>query len=172
MKKMFLIIALLITSITNLITAQEFKMINADEAQMIDEIQGFAIKENNKVLVGFIPPSEQRAKEYQKLDLQKDDEIVFVNGKKVKSMSDFKTYYGELKPGDVVKFGIKRNSQPMIVSFKKGEKSKGTKIMTITSDGKGGDGKVKIEGGKMIINGKKIDIDSLKKSDAKVQSQK
>lgn len=172
MKKTFLLIALLISCISNLTTAQEFKMINSDEAQMIDEIQGFAIKENNKVLVGFIPPSEQRAKEYQKLDLQKDDEILFVNGKKVKSMSDFKTYYGELKPGDEVKFGIKRNNQPMIITFKKGEVSKGMKIMTITSDGKSGDGKAKIEGGKMIINGKKIDLDSLKKSGAKVQFQK
>ncbi len=169
MKKMFLIIGLLIICRTNLITAQEFKMINADEAQMIDEIQGFAIKENNKVLVGFIPPFEQRAKEYQKLDLQKDDEILFVNGKKVKSMSDFKKYYGELKPGDEVKFGIKRNHQPMIVTFKKCKVSKGMKIMTITSDEKVSDGKAKIEGGKMIINGKKIDIDSLKKSGAKFQ---
>lgn len=173
MKRRTLPFIVFVFGFTCLSSAQEFKMISADEAQIIDEIKGFALFENNKVIIGAIPPADQREKQYRNVDLQKDDEVVFVNGKKIKSISDFKKYYNEIKTGAEVKFGIRRNSQSMIITFTKAEPSKGNKkIMTITTDGKSSDVKAKVESGKVIIGTKKLDIDSLKKSGAKVQIQK
>lgn len=170
MKKIFFI--LLLT--TSVITAQERKVqvFNAEESQMLFEIKGIVIVEKDKIIIGPIPPADQRESEYRNLDLQANDEIVFVNGKKVKTISDFKKFYGELKTGEEIKLGIQRGKDRFIVQFKKGKETPGgQKIMKFSTDGKGGEN-IKVEGGKVLINGKMVDIDSLKKSGRTIIQQK
>ncbi len=149
-----------------LITAQERKIqvFNAEDTQMLFEIKGIVIVEKDKVIIGPIPPSDQRESEYRNLDLQANDEIVFVNGKKIKTISDFKKYYGEIKTGEEIKLAIQRGKDRFIVQFKKGKETQGgQRIMKFSTDGKGGEN-IKVEGGKVLINGKMVDVDSLKKS--------
>lgn len=145
------------------------KMFNSKEAQMLPEIKGIVVVENGKLVIGPIPSADQREKEYKNVDLQSGDEIQFVNGKRVRTIDDFKKNYFVIKVDDELKLGVKRGDQRFIVAFKKSKEVKGNqKIMTFTSDGKSGDRKIKVEGGKVIVDGKKINIDSLKKSGANI----
>lgn len=165
---------LLLLVVSTLIMAQEKRMqiFNAGEAQMLPEIKGIVLVENGKVVIGPIPDKEQRDSEYKSLDLSQGDEILFVNGKKIKSIDNFKKYYSEIKTGDYVKLAVQRDKDRFIVEFKKAEEAKGgQKIMKFSTDGKGG-GNVKIENGKVIIGGKKMDLDSLKKSGKVIIKQK
>jgi PDZ domain-containing secreted protein len=148
------------------------QIFNAGEAQMLPEIKGIVLVENGKVVIGPIPAKDQRDAEYKNLDLSQGDEILFVNGKKIKSIDDFKKYYGEIKTGENVKLAVQRDKDRFIVEFKKADEVKGgQKIMKFSTDGKGG-GNVKIENGKVIIGGKKMDLDSLKKSGKVIIKQK
>ena len=108
------------------ITAQEKRMqiFNAGEAQMLPEIKGIVFAENGKVVIGPIPDKDQRDGEYKNLDLAQGDEILFVNGKKIKSIDDFKKYYSEIKIGDNVKLAVQRDKDRFIVEFKKAEEAK------------------------------------------------
>ena len=153
---------------SSLLNAQQMKVFNADNAQFLPEIKGMVVFEDGKVAVGFTPPADQRGKEYKDVDLQTGDEIQFVNGKRIKTLADFKKNYGEIKVGSQVKLGFIRENQKFIVSFNKAEDTKGPqKIMKFTTTGEGG-GKVKVENSKVIIGGKKMDLDSLKKAGANV----
>ena len=152
-----------------IIQSQQMKTFSSKEAQMLPEIKGVIIVENGKLVVGPLPSADQRDKEYKDVDLKSGDEIQFVNGKRVKTMDDFKKKYSEIKVGDELKLGVKREEQRFIVAFKKSQEVKGNvKIMTVTSDGKGGDRKFKVEGGKVMVDGKKINVDSLKKSGSNI----
>lgn len=166
----------LLMIVAAIITAQEKRMqiFNAGEAQMLPEIKGIVLVENGKVVIGPIPDKDQRDGEYKNLDLAQGDEILFVNGKKIKSIADFKKYFGEIKTGDNAKFAVQRDKDRFIVEFKKAEEAKGgQRIMQFTTDGKeGGKGNMKIENGKVIIGGKKMDLDSLKKSGKVIIKQK
>ena len=149
------------------INAQQIKMISEDDAEMLPEIKGVVLFEDGKIVIGPSPSADQRENEYQDLDLQSGDEIQFVNGKRIKTMEDFKKNYHAIKTGEEVKFGINRNNQRFIVTFKKAEAMKGEPKIRIKRMA-GEDGNVKVENGKIIMNGKKLDIDSLKKSGANI----
>ncbi|KAF0140295.1 MAG: hypothetical protein FD122_2611 [Stygiobacter sp.] len=164
----------LLLVVAAIITAQEKRMqiFNAGEAQMLPEIKGIVLAENGKVVIGPIPDKDQRDGEYKNLDLAQGDEILFVNGKKIKSIDDFKKYYSEIKTGDNVKLAVQRDKDRFIVEFKKAEEAKGgQRIMKFSTDGKGGSN-VKVENGKVIVGGKKMDLDSLKKSGKVIIKQK
>ncbi|MFA7419311.1 MAG: PDZ domain-containing protein [Melioribacteraceae bacterium] len=164
----------LLLVVAAIITAQEKRMqvFNAGEAQMLPEIKGIVLVEKGKVVIGPIPDKDQRDGEYKSLDLAQGDEILFVNGKKIKSIDDFKKYYGKIKTGDNAKLAVQRDKDRFIVEFKKAEEAKGgQRIMQFTTDGKGG-GNIKVEKGKVIIGGKKMDLDSLKKSGKVIIKQK
>jgi hypothetical protein len=159
---------LLLILVSSVILPQQMKTFkfDADMAAFITEVKGMAVFENGKVTISFIPSADQREKEYQQLDLQKDDEIQFVNGKRIKTITDFKKYFGEAEVGKEVKFGIKRNDQRFIVTFKKAKQEMGGRQIERMEGG--GKGHAKVEGGKVIIGGKKLDLDSLKKAGGNV----
>ncbi|MCX6170113.1 MAG: PDZ domain-containing protein [Ignavibacteriales bacterium] len=154
--------------ICNIMSAQQMKTFsfNKDAAEFFPEIKGMAIFENGKVVLGPMPESDQREKIYQQLDLQTGDEIQFVNGNRIKTMSDFKKYFGTAEVGKEVKLGIKRNDQRFIVSFIKAKQEMGGKqVIRIGGDGTGN---MKVESGKVIVGNKKLDPDSLKKAGGNV----
>ena len=168
MDKMFfkIFVATLLISVS--VYAQQMKIFSTDNAQMLPEIKGVVISENGKVIVGPIPSADQREKDYKELDLKTGDEIQFINGKRIKSIGDFKSNYSVINIGGEIKLGIKRGNERFIVSFKKSKELKpGGKIVSIQRGSADGND-VKIKNGKVIMNGKKLDLDSLKKSGAKV----
>ncbi len=161
MKGSYAIICLIVSIfVSNNLFGQKIVTFGAEDAQFLSEAKAVVQLKDGKLIVEKFS-SGQNEKEEDKIDLKTDDEIQFISGKRVKTIEEFKKLYEAVKTGDEVKLGVKRGDTRFIVSFKKEEMKKG-KQQVIKFDGVGGD--VKMEGGKIIVGGKKLDLDSLKKA--------
>ena len=164
LKKTVLLMIILFVSF-NVIPAQEKKVLtySSGEVQMLMEMNGIVKAEKEKLVLDLFTPADKRKEEYKKVDLQSGDEIVFFNGKKIKSLGDFTKYYAELKTGEEIKLGVKRNGNSVIASFKKMKAEAGTGGMKI----------IKMENGKTVdANSKELNVDSLKKSGVIIKKEK
>ncbi len=65
-----------------------------------------------------MPPNEDVAKASP---LKVGDALKAMNGKEIKSFKDFKSLYGDVKPGESVKLTIERNGKEQTLSVKKPE---------------------------------------------------
>jgi len=95
-----------------------------DDVAMLFETGTVFIEENGKSFIKFIPPAVAINKEYKDLDFKKNDQIIFINGKRVKKLKDFKSVYNSLKPGDEIELGIKRKDSKFFVKFPKADSQK------------------------------------------------
>jgi hypothetical protein len=164
MKPFFTRVLFFILIVSTVVLPQQMKMMikNDGSSEFLPEIKGAVVFENGKVSINFAFPADQREKEYQNIDLQKGDEIQFVNGTRIKTLNDFKKYFSEAEVGKEIKLGVKRNDSRFIVAFKKAKQEMGgQKMIIMNGEGKG---KMKVEGGKIMMGNKKIDLDSLKKA--------
>ena len=122
-------------------------------------IQEVKQDDDTKILVELIPPISNE--KYKNINLQKGDEILFMNGNRVKGVKDLHDTYNSLKTGDEIKLGVKRGKERFFVTLVKEEDThEGKRTMIMGGDGK----QVDMKDGKAIINGKEVNIDSLKKA--------
>ncbi len=133
------VITLMLTA--NIFGQQMYMATSADGPVMFLDELAIVLKEKNKtVTIDFAGPAASRKEEYRKLDLQKGDKILMVNGKKLSSVDDAKKIYENMKTGEIFKMGLSRDNQMMMASFKKGdvERSHGGKQITtkLTGDPK------------------------------------
>jgi hypothetical protein len=170
MKRILVILTAVLFAQFSLSSAQQMKIITAGEAEFIPEFNGVVVLDKDKFILNLNIPANMRDKEYQNVDLQNGDEIQFVNGKKIKTIKDFKMMYTETKTGNEVKFGIIRNGQRFIVSFKKASAPKGER--KIIQNGGGNQQNIKMVNGKVFINGKEANPDSLKKAGMNIMIKK
>jgi len=97
-----------------------------------DELGAIVLLKDNKVMVEFVMPANGRNEKYKDVDIRKDDEILFVNGKKIKSTTELEKLYEETKIGDEIKLGIKREGELGLITFAKAdEKSMPPKMMKV-----------------------------------------
>lgn len=159
--------------------AQQMVRIKAEPGKsfMINEIHAMLITDGEKTTVKFVAPLETRKPKYKEIDVQVDDEVIMVNGKKIKAAKDVEEAYKALKVGEILKLGIKRDGNAVLVSIEKADEKdmpKGMEIRReIGPDGKekvtDGNGKeIKVINGKAIINGKEVDLSKPPK-DAKIE---
>lgn len=161
MKKLVLILFSLVLTST---FAQQVYTFSGGNNFLLPEITAMISEENNKIKFVMIPPLDKLDKEYQKLDLKKDDEIIFFNGKKIKNIDELKKIYEAVKVGDELKLGIQRGDSKHIVAFKKidAKDIKGVKTMTFSNgDKKINPGDLKVKDGKVFLNGKEVKADSV-----------
>lgn len=179
MKSKIFAVIFLLTAAVNSVSAQQMIRMKAEPGKtfMLSELGAFVITEGEKTTVKFVAPSEVRPKKYQEIDIQSGDEIVMVNGKKVKIAKDIEDSYKNLKVGETFKLGVKRNGNSMLISYEKADEKDFPKRMMINKeigpDGKekitDQDGKeVKVKNGKAVINGKEVDLNHPPK-DAKIE---
>ena len=147
-----------------LISAQETRTFTFDAANtfFLKELTAVVQKQNDKIVFEMIPEQVLQQDKFKGLDLKKGDEIIFINGKKVKELSDLRNVYDALEVGKEIKLGIKRDKEQFFAVLTKEEQpAEGghMMIMTTTTDGPAEDGD-----GKVIMDGKKVNLDSLKKS--------
>lgn len=176
MKKMIALMMLISTSLFG----QQMVRMTGDPSKMymIREVGAMITTENEKHKVAFAAPVEARIAKYKDVDVATGDEVVMVNGKKIKSAKEIEKIYEELAVGEELKLGIKRDGNSMIVKIAKASQDdfpKGGMMIRreIGSDGKekvtDGNGKeIKMKDGKAIINGKEVDLSKPPK-DAKVE---
>jgi S1-C subfamily serine protease len=103
------------------------------------ELGAVIAKDSSGIHVLFIGPSESRPKTYQTVDLQAQDEILMMNGKKLTSIEDLEKGYEAAAIGSTLQFGVKRGGQLMVVSFPKADPKDLPKrqMMIMNDDGKG-----------------------------------
>jgi C-terminal processing protease CtpA/Prc len=176
MKKVLTIVLIILT--TSLFAQKTMKYtFDAAKSLMIAEAMVMVVTENNKLVVAIAIPGTT-AEGAEKIDLKKGDEILYINGKKVKELEELKKYYEEVKTGTEVKLGVNRKENKFFVTFKKREPTTGmNKAISIGGDGKN----IKVGSGAIIIGpdgkardskGKEISKEKMKEIKSKMDSLK
>ena len=123
--------------LAGLVSAQQMKTMtfNADDMYLIPGLGAGITLEEDNLKVMFLMPSEQRPKEFQKVDLQEGDKILMLNGKRVRTIVELREQMESIKVGDPVELGIKRDNAMMIVAFDRPDEEQqgGGKIMMVTN---------------------------------------
>ena len=160
-----MIFIIIITAVS--LYGQQVKMFSSAEGGdivILDEIMGIVTDENGKVQITSLNSKASWPEEYKNLNIELNDEILYVNGTRVKSVEKFKEVYTNIKTDEKVELGIKRGSERFIVSFKRIDTSKlKRKMITMPAGSLGGDNNITVENGKIMLNGKEVDPDSLEK---------
>ncbi len=130
------IAAICTMALAGLVSAQQMKTMtfNADDMYLIPGLGAGITLEEDNLKVMFLMPSEQRPKEFQKIDLQEGDKILMLNGKRVRTIIELRERMESIKVGDPVEFGIKRDNAMMIVTFDRPDEEQqgGGKMMMVT----------------------------------------
>jgi C-terminal processing protease CtpA/Prc len=168
---------LLLSAITS--EAQTMKMVtvgggDVDGTCMIGELGALIFEKDSTLTVEHVMTPEQRPTAYRDVDLQIDDVILMVNGKRVRTADGFNAILGGMSAGDKVQLGVRRDKNMQIVSFAKAapedlpqikmvtkalgdtegtgkEGGEGMKTMTQTSGGPGSSDNLVIIGGSGLI---------------------
>lgn len=94
-------------------------------------------------------PVEARPEGYRDIEIKKDDRILMVNAKRVKTAPALEAIYDGIETGGTVKLGIKRAAEMLMISFAKVDPSKlsaGVKVSVQGGPGSEGD-----PGGAMVM---------------------
>ena len=75
----------------------------------------------NEVKVVFVTPAQRRGKAYRDVDLKTEDRILMANGKRIKTVADFKELYESLPVGEELKMGLRRGEEMRMASFQKSQ---------------------------------------------------
>ena len=160
------VILLLMVLFVSAVQAQQMVRIDGSKSAIMMEIGAVVTMEGKKLMVENVLPKEMRSEENKKADIQKGDELLYINSKKVTDVKELRKIYEDVKTGSEVKLGIDRKGNKFFVTFKKGDAQKGErKIFKM-----GADGKMRDETGKEVKgeirtpDGKKLNLDSLQKS--------
>lgn len=163
MKKLTLLFLLLFISVSY---SQQMVRIDGSKSAIMMEVGAVVSLEGKKLIVSNVLPKDVRSDENKNADIQKGDEVLYINSKKVTDVVELRKIYEEVKTGGEVKLGVDRKGNKFFVTFKKGDSQKG-EIKTFKM---GGDGKVRDESGKEVkgviktSDGKSLNLDSLQKS--------
>jgi hypothetical protein len=147
----------------------------------LDEVGAIVLLKDDKIKVEFVMPTDKRAKAYMNVDIKNADEILMVNGQKVKTPEDIEVIYKALNVGEEFKLGIRRDGNLMIVSYNKADpddlpKKKMMKLKVVDE----GDGVKKsivddkgnehtVEGDSVEINGKKMSLKEIKENSVQIK---
>ena len=153
------------------IVAQAQMIIKKSEAKggeffFINELALLVMTENNSIKVEHILPTESRPEEYRDIEIKKDDEILMVNKKRVKSVTELKNVYDTAKISDKIKLGLRRGEEMFIIEFAKMDADRLPKrkimVMSKTIDSSGGDKvRTKIFSNDMVIDDKEGPVEIL-----------
>lgn len=111
--------AIIILFGTSIAQEMQTMIYDGDSMIMLPEI-GCIIKiEDEKLIVQMKMDIDNASIKQADIDLQKNDVIAMMNGKRLKSKKDFDDLYGGIAEGEKVKMGVKRGQDMLIVSFDK-----------------------------------------------------
>lgn len=88
---------------------------STDNAVIIREIGAVVVEKDNRLIVDIILGNNER----QSSDVQKDDEVLMANGKKVKRANDLREQYDNAPAGGEFKIGLKRGDNLLLAKFTK-----------------------------------------------------
>ena len=100
---------------------RQMKIIGSGDVEFVPEIKGLVQFENDKLKISSLNLEISKQK---KIDLKENDEVLYINGKRVKNLKSFKENYEATEIGKEVKLGIKRGDEKLIATFTKQDPSK------------------------------------------------
>jgi S1-C subfamily serine protease len=108
-----LLLGLIVILSTGIIQAQvQQKMMRISGGEnaifMLNELGALLVDGEDGLSVMMVLPPDQRAKDYQSVDMKEGDIIKMFNGKRVENAKQLKDAYNALKVGAELKFGISR----------------------------------------------------------------
>ncbi len=131
----------------------------------IPELAAIVVFDQGKAIVENVLDKKMRPKEYEAVDLRQGDTIMMLNGKRIKSLEDFKSLYSGAGIGSSIKLGIQRSDGMMIVAFDKADPEKLPKrnIVVRNGDGSDTDDMMILPGTGILIGGKgkKVFVDKI-----------
>lgn len=86
---------------------------------VIQELGAILIGEQDTVTIRTLLPVDTRPRGYADIEVKKNDEILMVNAKRIKSAKMFEELYNAVDIGATVKMGIKRGDEMVMVAFAK-----------------------------------------------------
>lgn len=134
MKKIFAIVLL---ALTTSVFSQVYTSSGGSNEVLIFEAKAMVAYENKKLVISSIF-SKTVAEGEKKIDLEKGDEILFYNGKRLKDLAELRKLYEATKTGSEIKLGVARKDNKFFVTLIRKE----MKTMVGGSFKMGGDGKV------------------------------
>ena len=129
---------------------------STEDSFFLKELKAMIQEKDGKIVFEMLPEQVLKQDKFKNLDLKKGDEVLFINSKKVKSVKDLQEVYDALESGQEIKLGIQRGKERFFATLQKEDQPEGGKQMMIMGGG---------HGGKVIMDGKEVDLDSLKKSE-------
>lgn len=113
--------------------------IKGDDVFNLPEVGAVIVEQEGQLSVAAVLPDDMKMAEYKNVDLRKDDVVIMVNGVKLTSCEQLRNIYKDTKSGEVIKFGVKRDGKPMLVSLKKADPARLPKMNIVTKgDWEGG----------------------------------
>ena len=97
-----------------------------------------AREESEDLTLGTVFPKGVRPQANRGVDVRQGDQVVMLNGQRVRTIQALRLLYEGLAEGDEVKMALKRGGLPFLVSFAKaGENSGGSGVRLIRAGGQG-----------------------------------
>ena len=86
----FIVNLLLLLLVLQQINSAQFRITKTSGGDIFDiaELGAIVNDENGKLKIAVLMPKENRKKEYVNVDVQEGDELIMINGKKVKSAKE------------------------------------------------------------------------------------
>jgi len=85
----------------------------------VHEVGVIFAEKQGKVIADLILPEGALPKGYTSQGIQKDDQLVMVNGAGIKTAKELQDIYKKLDVGATVKLGLKRGEEKVLVTFAK-----------------------------------------------------
>ena len=152
MKHVHVVILMFISFLVVFAAPAQMRIIQSGPAGNVKTLKGdlfdipelgaiIAKSDSGNLKVEHVMPAEARPKAYADVDIKPGDEILLLNGKRVKTIKEIEQSYTAVPVGGEVKLGIQRGQDMMISRFAKADPKDlpKRKMMIVTSDGPEGD---------------------------------
>jgi len=101
--------------------AQVMQTMDAGGIFDLGEVGAVVVAGEKDLKVDAVMPIDERPKGYAQVDLRAGDLILFVNGKRAKTVQSLRECYDSVAIADTVKLGVQRGKEMFFVSFKKAD---------------------------------------------------
>lgn len=118
---------------------REVEMKVEGEPFNLAELGAVIVSDGESIKFLHVSDAAQRPAAYRDIDAKSDDEVLMMNGKRIRDTASLKKMYDELAIGDAVKIGVRRGEQMFILDFPKIDPKDAPKMMMrmVVDDGSG-----------------------------------
>lgn len=111
---------------------------DANTVMIIPEVGGIIKVDGKELRVDRVRPAEARTEAYRGVDLREGDQVLLVNGKRVKTIAALREAYDGAATGSEIKVGLQRGEELLSIAFPKADPKDLPGIRIIRKEGKNG----------------------------------